>query len=253
MKIVYNFMSHVGLGDNIRGLIFVKQVQEILHFELIVNVNGYPIEKFLLYQYDNSIKPDLQYSFPAMDNDMHHNDLCRFIQHYSNLNCIQITTNWKPYFNVSEPIKQYIREFLTLKPEYDDYLNNKLSQLPPKYNLFHYRFGDEHLLEKDKLNLEYFNHFVKNRKENTVLISDSLLFKEKCKDLAKVFLNDPIHTTSNENYKKKRMDELVLDTICDYYLIKNAEAIYSYSCLPWLSNFVQWTSIVYNVPLYDMR
>ena len=245
-------MSHVGLGDNIRGLIFMKQVQEHHDFELYVDFNSYPIEPFLLYT--NEIpNPDLTHCFPAMDNKMHHQEVIHFIQHFSHLNCIQITTNWKPYMNVSEPIKQYIRNFLSLKPKYEEYLNQKLSQLPPQYNLFHYRFGDEHICQKDQLNIEYYNHLLHYKKENTVLISDSLLFKEKCKDIVHVFLNDPIHTTSNPNHKQINMDALILDTICDFYLIKHATALYSYSCLPWLSNFVQWTSIVYNIPLYDLR
>ena len=252
MKIIYGFTSHVGLGDNIRGLIFLKQVQEQMNFELYVEFNGYPLEKFLMYKNDLP-NPDFSHCFPAMDNDLHHEEVISFIQHFSQLNCIKITTNWKPYINVSEPIKQYIRNFLLLKPEYEEYLNQKLSQLPPNYNLFHYRFGDEHICKKDKLNIEYYNHLMHHNKENSVLISDSLLFKEKCKDIACVFTNDPIHTTSNPNNKQLRMNDLILDTICDFYLIKHATAIYSYSCLPWLSNFVQWTSIVYDIPLYDLR
>ena len=252
MKIIYGFMSHVGLGDNIRGLIFLKQVQSKMDFELYVDFGSYPIERFLLYS-NELPNPDVTECFPAMDNDMHHDDLIRFIHQNSHVDCIKITTNWKPYLNVSEPIKQYIRDILLLKPEYEEYLNEKLSKLPDSYPLFHYRFGDAHICQKDELNIQYYNHLLQHKKENMVLISDSLLFKEKCKDIAHVFLNDPIHTTSNPNYKQTRMDELILDTICDFYLINRATVVYSYSCLPWLSNFVQWTSIVYDVPLYDLR
>jgi hypothetical protein len=252
MKIIYSFLSHVGLGDNIRGLIFLKQVQEQMDFELYIDFNGYPIEKFLLYKTELP-KPDVNECFPAMDNEMHHRDLMRFIKHYEYVDCIKITTNWKPSLIISEPIKTYIRDILQLRPEYEEYLNQKLSTLPSHYPLFHYRFGDDHICKKDQLNIQYYNHLMHHKKENMVLISDSLLFKEKCKDIAHVFLNDPIHTTSNPNHKQIRMDELILDTICDFYLIQRATAIYSYSCLPWLSNFVQWTSIIYDIPLYDLR
>jgi hypothetical protein len=252
MKIIYSFLSHVGLGDNIRGLIFLKQVQTQIEFDLYIDFNGYPIEKFLLYT-NELPNPDITECFPAMDNEMHHEEIIKFIQQNEHLSCIKITTNWKPYLNISEPIKQYIRKILELRPEYEEYLNKKISKLPDSYPLFHYRFGDEHICKTDQLDIRYYNHLLHYKKENMVVISDSLLFKEKCKDIAHVFLNDPIHTTSNPNHKKIRMDELILDTICDFYLIKHAAAVYSYSCLPWLSNFVQWTSIVYDIPLYDLR
>jgi hypothetical protein len=252
MKIIYSFMSHVGLGDNIRGLIFLKQVQANMNFELYIDFNGYPIENFLIYKNDLP-NPDLTECFPAMDNELHHEEVIRFINHFSHLNCIQITTNWKPHLYLTDAIKQYMRDILQLRPEYEEYLNQKVSQIHPNYKLFHYRFGDEHICNKDNLNIEYYAHLMHHKKENTVLISDSLLFKEKCKKIVHVFLNDPIHTTSNPNYKQSRMDELILDTICDFYLIKYASAVYSYSCLPWLSNFVQWTSNIYDIPLYDLR
>jgi hypothetical protein len=87
------------------------------------------------------------------------------------------------------------------------------------------------------------------KKENSVLISDCLEFKKRIAEKEKekdvfVFLNKPVHCGfrdfSNKDYK---------ETIRDFNLIKNAKKIYTFSSYHWISNFVFWTSLIYDVPL----
>lgn len=249
--IIYKFSGCVGIGDNIRGLILIKQVQEIIPFELEIDLNGYPLGDFLLYE-QKQFNPELEKSFPAFDNECHHNEIVQYIQQNPG-KCIVIGTNCRPDYNISEPIKEYMKDFLKLKPQYEDLLQKKFNSLLPNYNLFHYRFGDVHLCEMDQTNEQYYQHFIHFKKENAVIISDSLLFKQRCSNVAKVFFNDPIHTRTNDNCKIGKKESLLFDTICDFYLIQKAKSINSLTCLPWISNFILWMSIIYNVPLYDLR
>jgi len=44
-----------------------------------------------------------------------------------------------------------------------------------------------------------------------------------------------------------------LETLCDFFLIQNAKSINCYSNYNWISNFILWTSIIYDVPLYNLK
>ena len=162
---------------------------------------------------------------------------------------------------IDEDIKEFMRSFLILKPEYETYLQSRNRIIPPNYNLFHYRLGDKYMCTDTDGRIKSgqnesdicFQNFLKNKKQNSVILSDTLSFKEKCKDIATVFLNDPMHTRFQDNPKLMNSQELILDTICDFYLIKNATTINCYSFYPWISNFILWTSIIYDVPLFNLK
>ena len=50
-------------------------------------------------------------------------------------------------------------------------------------------------------------------------------------------------------YNRKKTDENFVDIMIDFFLIKNAKSLTSYSVYDWTSNFVFWTSMIYGVPL----
>ena len=258
MIIVYIFNNFQGFGDNIRGLISVKQLQKFFNFDLFIDLRSHVFKDYLLndVSYDvNNIVVEKHFEY-MYDNEICHNST--LINDLSNLtfNCISICTNTFPEINeITDEIKIFIRNILKLKPEYNIYFKEKLKNIPNEYNLFHYRFGDEHLIEKKRINLRHFyNHFISNKKLNSVVISDSFLFKKCIYTLHNnidvyCFLNNPEHTktmgTINNNDK--------LETLCDFFLIQNAKSINCYSNYRWISNFILWTSIIYNIPLYNLK
>ena len=267
MIVVYTFYHTTGLGDNIRGLITMKQIQKMVNFsfELYVDMDGHPIESFLNYDYKSIKTPhDKRLFFPTPDELPHHGYIIQKLQHEYEQNknmCLRVETNFYPEMNIDADIKEFMRNFLTLKPEYETYLQSRNRILPPNYNLFHYRLGDKYVCIDNDGRIKSgqnetdicFKNFLHYKKQNSVILSDSLSFKEMCKDIAIVFLNEPMHTRFNDNPKIIKSHELMLDTICDFYLIKNASTVNCYSFYPWISNFVLWTSLIYDVPLFNLR
>jgi hypothetical protein len=167
------------------------------------------------------------------------------------MDVIGISTNSYPILTeIDEDMKIYIQKVLCLKPEIEEFLKSKLSQLPETYHLFHYRLGDSYLLNNDSQdNIVYLEHFSHYKKENSVVISDSLSFKKELSHLYQnkevfVFLNKPYHTVTNE---------ADIETLIDFFFILHAKTVNCYSNYRWISNFVFWSSIVYNVPLFNMR
>lgn len=251
MKVIYSFYNSTGLGDNIRGLITIKQIQKILGFELYIDLNGHPIEPYLQYK---SVSFNCEHTFflPAPD-DLCHNDY--LINQLRNKTSVRISTNLYPDITVEldKNIKEFMKNFLLIKPDFDiDFINR---ELPEVYDLFHYRLGDKYMCQdtdgraQNILLDDVFQHFLIHNTHinNSVLISDSLEFKEKCKNHTKVYLNDPIHTRFDSNHKVNSAE--MIETIRDFYLIKTAQNVYAFSAFPWKSNFVLWTSKIYDVPL----
>jgi hypothetical protein len=260
MKIIYIFNNFQGFGDNIRGLISIKQIQKILNFELIIDFNNHAFKDFLNYNtpsYEN-VQKHMDYMF--YDESVYHSNIINDLQHYKNisLNCISISTNAFPEINkIDNEIKLFIKDILALKPKYDEYFKIRFNNLPNEYNLFHYRFGDDYLIEKKEFNNKlYLHNFLINKKENSLVISDSLSFKIKIHDICInddvfVYMNNPYHTKVMNN--DTIQNNINLDTLCDFMLMKNAKSIYCYSQYNWISNFILWTSIIYDIPLNNLK
>lgn len=245
MKVVFRFVNDPGFGDNIRGLISILQIQKLLKFELKVDFSHHVFGNFFQHlpidanfkQYNLFIYSDLKYN---------PNDTKMLTDFLSNESDIIISTNIRPMEEIDEDIKLFLKNLFELKPEINEYLQEKISMLPKDYHLFHYRLGDDVLVNKKKVNNdEYLQHFETHKKENAVVISDSLSFKEMVvnKD-AFVFLNSPTHTNSNEKN---------IDTLVDFFLLMNAKTINCYSIYDWISNFVFWSSIIYDIPLFNIK
>jgi len=243
MKVIFRFVNNPGFGDNIRGLITILQIQKILKFELDVDFSQHVFNSFFIH---TSPKHDFkQYNFFIYNSKSNINDRNILMNILNETNLI-ISTNVRPADDIDEDIKTYIKRIFELKPEINDYLQKKIALLPANYNLFHYRLGDSVLIDNHETNIDiYLQNFKKNIKENAVVISDSLLFKEMIdKNDAYVFLNTPTHTNSNEEN---------IDTLVDFFLITNAKSINCYTNYFWISNFVFWSSIIYDIPLFNIK
>jgi hypothetical protein len=250
-----------GFGDMVRGLISVKQIQQMLGFKLLVDMKGYFAGKFfkdhcpIMYEHYTIFK---LYG-NEQNNLLHIRDIIQN-EFDKGLNIIAFNTNHYPVLHLfnDEEKKQdmidFMREVFTFTPEFERYFNERCEKLGNDYHLFHYRLGDKVMNECERVkNLGFcVNHLLNYKKENSVLISDSLEFKEKIagiKSDIKVFLNKPVHSNSFMVDNKTKTDENFVDIMIDFFLIKNAKSLTSYSVYDWTSNFVFWTSMIYGVPL----
>jgi len=248
MILIYKFVNNLGFGDNLRGFISILQIQKKINFELIVDLKNHRFEKYFIYE-----TPDISQEFSidiCYDNENnHHLDIYNRLQNeFKQFKIIEIKTNAYPILNeIDEGIKDTVKKLLLIRPEIREYLNTKFNNLPKNYNLFHYRLGDNYFYNDNvNNNNNLFNNFILNKKENSVVISDSLNFKRIIKEKFQnkdifVFFDKPCHTNiNNGNY---------LDTFSDFSLVKNAASVSCYTCYRWISNFVYWTAIIYNIPI----
>ncbi len=243
--IIFRFTNNPGFGDNIRGLITLLQIKKKLNFELEVDFSHHVFSNFLICNFSNV---EYQYKEYWFTDEIPRNDF--LLKEISSFGNIIITTNSYPILTeIDEDIKEYIRNLFILKPNVKSYLEERLSSLPSDYHLFHYRLGDD-VFENDTLNTdEIFQNFEKNKKDNAVVISDSLTFKQilnsayENKDVY-LFLNKPTHTCSGEKN---------MDTLIDFFLVINAKTVNCYSIYGWISNFVYWSSVVYDIPLFNLK
>jgi hypothetical protein len=250
VKVVFKFSNKVGngFGDQLRGLITCLQIKKNLHFDLIVDMIDYNISDYLIYE-----KPDVQLYehrdlrifYYESEND-YSSEIMEYINDNINNDYVIIYTNAYPRIDqIDDEITNYFRNLFTFNESFNEYFRQKISSLPENYVLFHYRLGDHILIYNNRINNmnDFIDNFKNNKKENTVLISDSLEFKQKIAEIfddVTLFLNNPSHSG---------VSHADIDMYVDFFLIKNAKQIYAYSNYRWISNFIYWTSIIYNVPL----
>ena len=249
MYLIYKFTNNPGFGDNLRGLISILQIQKKLNFKLIIDLKGHRFEKFFLYETPIRRSKSFNINFYYCNEENHNSEIIdKLNEIFKNFEIIEIKTNNYPIENeIDEDIKNYIKNLLSIRPEIQEYLNTKFSNLPKEYNLFHYRLGDD-CFENNHVNENFVHNFISNKKDNSVLISDSLSFKITIKKLFEnkddvfIFLDKPCHTNmNNDNF---------LDTFSDFYLVQNAQSINCCSCYSWISNFIHWSAKIYNVPIH---
>jgi hypothetical protein len=251
--LIFTFTNNPGFGDHLRGLVSILQIKKKMGFDLIVNMKGHSFETFFLYETPEFIQPKYLYSYVLNHESNCHLQLCHFInESFKKCDVISIKTNQYPKENeIDDDIKDYIKNLLSIRPEVLSYLENKFLDIPKNYNLFHFRTGDENF-NHDVLHESCVSLFASKKKENSVVISDSLSLKTKIKSLYEkedvyTFLDKPFHTNANANH------DTMLDTFADFYLVKNASSVNCYSCYNWISNFIHWTAIVYDVPLFNLK
>ena len=260
MILIYKFVNEPGFGDNLRGLITILQVQQLLPFELVIDFRGHVFSKFFVYEMPmivNESKKTIVIPIPSHKLIRHQNDIiCDELQEYfNNYDIITIITNIMPDENlITENIKDKIKQILIVKPEINDYIMAQIYQLPKKFNVFHFRLGDECWYNDSVNNEHYIQKILQNKKENSVVISDSLNLKKQIFDLFHnkdifVFLNKPCHTNSNTYLNA----DLYIDTLVDFFLIQNSESVSSFSIYGCVSNFVHWSALIYNVPIFKIE
>jgi hypothetical protein len=260
MILIYKFVNEPGFGDNIRGLITILQVQQLLPFELIIDFRGHVFSKFFAYETPmivNESKKTIVIPIPSHKLIKHQNDIIRdeLQEYFNNYDIITIITNIMPDENlITENIKDKIKQILIVKPEINDYIMAQISQLPTNFNLFHFRLGDNCWYNDSINNDHYIQKILQNKKDNSVLISDSLNLKKQIFDIFHnkdifVFLNKPCHTNSNIYLNA----DIYINTLVDFFLIQTSESVSSFSIYGCVSNFVYWTALIYNVPIFKIE
>ena len=270
MNIVYTFKNNQGIGDNLRGLIavlqVVKKIETQKEIQFHVDFSESHINKFLLHKLPDNLLQLKQSgeqcetkSFYCRDdpNDKGcQDDIINYLLN-SQSTMICINSNFFPEIDdINEEIKTFIKNLFKFNEDFENVFNSYSNQIPKDYILYHYRFGDFMFHNDDNSN---FDHFIQSYSELSkqnenyaaLILSDSLNFKKKIYEIYNnldtiVFLNRPTHTAYTND-----IDDI--NIFIDFFLVTKAKSIYCYSYYPWVSNFVLWSSYIYDIPLTNKK
>lgn len=249
-----NIETYWGFGDVLRGIIKLYQLSEKYKFKLIVDFQHHPISKYLVnpkHEYYDLITENKD-NIPLVGNTQKSLTEKFLIEKQNEDVTYLISIEYPDEKIINKECKDYIKSILTPNEEFLLYLNDKRSRIPYKdYNIMHFRVGDEVDLIKT-LKGARFDYLMKTvqkyREHNDVLIADSNRFKKYAYMNNNIFFfnTDPVHMGNVSQ------DDDILDTLAEFFLIIGSKKIKTFNIYGWISNFVLWISIIYNIPLVQM-
>lgn len=237
-----------GLGDMIKGTIKLYQLCKRYNYNYIVDIRLHsicnflnqmenPYEKLILDNRDN-----IEFIYPGEVEDYINKENNEIIFFFTNDSCEE---------NIDEDTKEFMRKILSPNISFSSYLNSKINEIPyESYNIIHFRFGDDEIVRGNNINYDNcLNIFLNNRKDNDILISDSIKFKNEVKKLINIFTFDinPIHIGYSKDI------ESLKDTLIDFYIMINSKEIKTFSVYDWISGFTFWISRIYDIPLINIK
>lgn len=267
-----NFKKPSGFGDFIRGSYFVIQFCERYNIDCNIVIN-HPIKKYLKI-YSNEIEKECEPNllitsfdkpnfFPENPEKSKNKDIiddfCSYLKEpgptlenrIANVYAISF-----PFETVTYKQRAVMRKYLEPTYSFKFFILNSLKSVRlvlKKYTVIHIRSGDNFLIYKEDINLEYLKKIVLeiyktyNTNYEYLLLSDSIKLKEK---IIKIFPN--IRVTLNEITHSgegvELTEETLRNTMLDFYLMAYSERIYSYSCYDHGTGFSRWCAETFNIP-----
>jgi hypothetical protein len=240
-----------GLGDMIRGAIYMFQLSKLLHFELIIDIQLHNISNFLKHkphEYSNFIlknKNNIQFiSNPE-----------QYILENKNKELLYFFTNGFYKYPIDNECRQFIQQLLTPNDDFQNYIFKKKKELPfINYNIIHFRLGDELLIKNNNnINSTFTKYILLIKKQmidnNYILLSDSKEFKKYIKDNVNIFTFDiEIGHIGYEEHKN-----ILRDTLFEFFILLQSTKIISYSIHSWGSGYAQIANKIFNIPLEEIQ
>jgi hypothetical protein len=250
--------TYWGIGDLIRGTIKLYQLSRIMKFELLVDINLHPVSNFLeksKHSYTSHVINNQDTIEFLYTHDLK-SGLCDRLK--SNYEIILLSTNDEVATTcpITDDCKQFIKSNLTPNPEFKQYLDTIISNLPFKeYNILHLRLGDNELVKKKKALHDYksfIDKFIETKMFNPItdiIITDSQTLKTYLQTNTQIYTPDTqlCHIGLAQNL------EPVRDTLVEFFITTHSKKITSFSIYTWVSNFVLWTSKIYDIPLISVK
>jgi len=260
MKIIFTFLNCQGIGDNVRGLISLLQIQKKLQslkvVSIHVNFKNSHIGNYVLHKLDDElveiVKSKNLKQFLYANENLHDNQIMDYILNSSDDIIHLNTNNFPDVNNISEDIKDFIKNLFKFTPEFEDVLNSYFEKAGRNFDIFHYRFGDD-IFHNDSVNTEKIIDSIQqiNSTNNCLVLSDSLNLKKELYDMYNnnkiiVFLQKPTHTNNTS-------DADAIYIFIDFFLASKAKNIYCWCVYGRLSNFILWHSYIYEIPLTKIQ
>ena len=235
-----------GLGDVIRGIISMFQLSKKYDFQLTIDFQHHSFSRFLKsesHQYKNLILEN-KHNIPFIED----NEIETYLQNNSS-EVSYLFTNSHLRGEITEECKEFIKNILTPNEEFQKSIDEKFLnyKIPENYHILHFRLGDSFLIRNQEGDFSNaMNKYHQWRENDDVLISDSLIFKEKIKENHKdiILLNtEPVHL-GYANHSNN-----IKDTLLEFFIITKSKKIKTFSIYDWISGFVNVVHQIYDIPI----
>ena len=263
-----------GLGDFIRGSIFLLQYCRLYNIECVISLKNHKIFKFL-NMYDNKtndsdltifrnkdincipnhIKNEIKYiNYTPFETIQLFNSYLYTIKDTYKNNNLNINTIFFPlYENILPEHKEHIKRIFEPTDTIKNIVYNALKEMNlsiMKYKVIHIRCGDKELIDNiinTTVHDKIVNILQSYNSPNILVISDSNKLKEKIKlkyPLIHIFKNDIKHigegvTNNDDNY---------ISLLVDLLFISLSNEVLGLSALHHGSGFSEWISKINDIP-----
>jgi|688.fasta_scaffold172363_3 hypothetical protein len=257
---------HQGLGDVLRGTIFLYQMSVKYGFKFIVDIQLHPISQHLIirahdhmeYVRENANEIQIIEQYPPE---------CLFRKIYdASLNKstpLLICTNACCNENISMECKQFMKTFLTPNDQFVKYIHQKnaLHDVLAPYSILHIRLSDEFNETNDpEINadsistMNYAMQIVRvHAEQNDTFMSNSFRLNQHLKSEnvnIRTFNTNPMHFRSVSTFNEA---ESFKETLYEFFTLTKASKIKTHSMYGWVSGFVKFAGLIYDVPVIDLK
>lgn len=239
--------SYWGLGDLLRGTIKLYQIAKKHNYNYIVDIQLHPISSFLVnkkHEYSDFILQQKDKVFFIEDSEPY------IVESKKDIVFLVSRDGYKNMDPITQDCKDFMKKFLTPNEDFEKFFQEKRKIIKDeKYNILHFRLGDECLVKKEGKGFSSYLPLVKKNKEpNDILLSDNRKFKKFVDIYEKVFYFDfdLAHVGFHES------TDSIKNTIFEFFLLIRSSKIKTFSVYCWTSGFVNWAHIIYDIPLFKI-
>jgi phage antirepressor YoqD-like protein len=255
-----------GLGDLLRGTIYLHQMSVRHGFKLIVDLSMNPISKHLIvhkHEHAQYVNANIKKIHIVNCHELNKFDVI-YNASLINPEPLLICTNMFCDEHLSVESKQFMKTLLTPNEQFSTYLNeqNALHNISAPYSIMHIRLHDDEFFKNKSVNNSHMNDAIKIIKQHTltgdILMSNSHRFKEHVKSLhgrdSIAMLNThPLHLGDLSTVFHDNIAKSFKETLYEFFVLGNASSIKTYSVYEWVSGFVKFASVIHDVPLIDLK
>lgn len=253
-----------GLGDLLRGTIYLHQMSARYGFNLVVDLSMHPISNHLIVgehahaQYVNANMNKLHI--------VNAHETTKFdVIYKASLGTAEpllICTNMFCDEPLSAECKQFMQTLLTPNEPFTNYMNqqNASYNVSVPYSIMHIRLGDDEFFENKPVNNSNVNDAIALLKHyagtGDILLSNSHRFKERVKSLHSniaMFNTRPLHLGDLSTMFRDNIADSFKETLYEFFALGNASSIKTYSVYDWVSGFVKFAGLIYGVPVIDLK
>jgi len=271
LYLVWDSKSDGGFGDKLRGAIAAYQLCKKNNYEFILDGTDNTCGHFLKNIKSESIdiirtqQPvNIMYDAPnknflyletrvrelmsKSDSIFIDTNLCP-----ANDNCISYKANI-----LTDDEKLFARRVCEPTDELGAEVDQKIKSLPENYGIQHFRFKDDVFSNDINISnpifMKCFNILKKKYKPTDVLLSNSNNFKQYAKEnlhITTVECNDTLckveHIGLSNDYDSLK------NSFVEFFVVTRAKYIISKSQYPWVSGFIKWPALIYDIPLESLN